>query len=440
MKFVSIIFGSRRAFFFFSAVAIAGAAAQESCNEDDHHPENGGFFFVGVGGESDTTNLDSAHGQKLPNATWAPGYYPYGQPVVCDSEQDRYCRAPCDTEPGCEQYLSTHTCSVLLFCPPEGMTDLQAVYQLPDFAAVDSCDFSNADELGIMNGPGTEGDDGCWAYTFELDHELTKYFFASKEGCEQGQRLAVEVNDFDMTADSCITIGLTTPRIRNCDCNLQIKPSTLGEPCRTAFSDSCNDSLLIEGDCCEQGNCLSIYESYDHPEGKAKEDERQSNCDDSMPGLCYNEDGAGTDTNMMGSANCCTQVCTGCGIIDSATAQWKECTSLDAEAGTASCGFLSRYAQEAHQCDYSLCKEGDHWHMDGDAYKTAFLGETKEDAKDPEQAEPSSGDTPLQPSVPEPSVDNVPDEPSASEPSSATFLDGANVFVALLLMSLVADV
>lgn len=50
------------------------------------------------------------------------------------------------------------------------MTDLQAIYQLPDFDAVDSCDFSKADELGIMNGPGTEGDDGCWAYTFELDH------------------------------------------------------------------------------------------------------------------------------------------------------------------------------------------------------------------------------------------------------------------------------
>ena len=150
---------------------------------------------------------------------------------------------------------------------------------------------------------------------------MTHYFFASKEGCEQGQKLAVEVSDFDMTADSCITIGLTTPRIRNCDCNLQvcknqwpyyfasimdtslsnstysikIKPtSTLGEPCRTAFSDSCNNSLLIEGDCCKQGNCLSIYESYDHPEGKAKEDERQSNCNDLMPGLCYNEDGAGT--------------------------------------------------------------------------------------------------------------------------------------------------
>mmetsp|Transcript_37263 Transcript_37263/g.89212 ORF Transcript_37263/g.89212 Transcript_37263/m.89212 type:complete len:80 (+) Transcript_37263:65-304(+) len=79
--------------------------------------------------------------------------------------------------------------------------------------------------------------------------------------------------------------------------------------------------------------------------------------------------------------------------------------------------------------------------MDGDAYKTAFLGETEEDVKDPEQAEPSSGDTPLQPSVPEPSVDNIPDEPSASDPSSAIFLDGANVFVAfLLMMSLVADV
>lgn len=52
---------------------LSAICINSQCNEEDHHPENGGYFYVGVAGESDTTNLDSAHGQKLPNATWAPG-------------------------------------------------------------------------------------------------------------------------------------------------------------------------------------------------------------------------------------------------------------------------------------------------------------------------------------------------------------------------------
>ena len=48
-----------------------GVASQ--CNIDEHHPENGGYFFSGAAGLSDATNLDSAHLQKLPNSTWAPG-------------------------------------------------------------------------------------------------------------------------------------------------------------------------------------------------------------------------------------------------------------------------------------------------------------------------------------------------------------------------------
>lgn len=54
-----------------AAVFVTEAAGQ--CNEDDHHPENGGYFFVGAAGLSSDVNLDSAHGQKLPNNTWAIG-------------------------------------------------------------------------------------------------------------------------------------------------------------------------------------------------------------------------------------------------------------------------------------------------------------------------------------------------------------------------------
>eukprot|EP00980_Cylindrotheca_fusiformis_P018998 scaffold6369_cov99-Cylindrotheca_fusiformis.AAC.2 len=55
-------------FLSFSLLAV-GASAE--CNTDDHHPENGGYFYVGVAGLSTDENLDSAHGQRLPNNTWA---------------------------------------------------------------------------------------------------------------------------------------------------------------------------------------------------------------------------------------------------------------------------------------------------------------------------------------------------------------------------------
>jgi len=76
------------------------------CNEADHHPKNGGYFFVGVAGESDTTDLDSAHGEKLPDATWAAGYYPFGESKMCTGP---YCEDKCKTAPGCPVFLSSHT-------------------------------------------------------------------------------------------------------------------------------------------------------------------------------------------------------------------------------------------------------------------------------------------------------------------------------------------
>lgn len=353
------------------ATLLTGATAQ--CNENDHHPKNGGFFLTGAAGLSNTTDLDSSHGEKRPDNTWAPGiYYPYGEKKVCDPEVDgRGCRAPCDTEPGCEQFYSTHTCSILHFCPLPENPETEVIYELPDFQATDSCDFSNAIVLGEMNGANSDSN-GCFKYAFEEDHELREYYFASKEGCADGQKLAAKVQDFSMTADQCIAIGLNTPRIRNCDCRLEKKLSTLGEPCRTAFSDSCQDSLIATDECCEAGTCLSIYEDYNHPEGKAKEDERKSLCNDDMPGLCYNEDGMGTDTNEMGSTNCCSMTCSQCGIQTAYGALWKECDAMNPDDSTASCGFLSRYSEAPFKCDFSLCAEGDHWHTEGPVFKRAF--------------------------------------------------------------------
>ncbi len=238
---------------------------------------------------------------------------------------------------------------------------------MKDYESTESCDFSEAVEVGEM---GTHPEDDCFEYAFEEDHELTEYYFASEEGCANGQKVAVKIQDFTMTASQCAAIGLTTSRIRNCDCRLEKKPSTLGEPCRTAFSDSCQDAVL-EGACCETGTCISKYEDFNHPEGYKKEMDRREQCDNLVPGLCYNVDGVGTDVNGMGSKECCKHKCTSCGTEMSARALWKPCTALDADGKTGTCGFLGRYDQTPYECDFSKCEENDYWYTEGTPFKYA---------------------------------------------------------------------
>ena len=292
--------------------------------------------------------------------------YPYGQNAVGG-------RPPCDEEPGCPSFLSSHTCSILRFCPPEGAVpaDSQIVYLMKDEDSMNACNFDTATEIGRT----LEAEslvDGCVEYVFEEDHETTNYFFSSPDGCATGQKLAVSIEDFAPTAAQCKEIGNNTPRIRNCDCRLEKKPSVLGEPCRTAFSDQCEAMTVKKDNCCGEGTCLSRLEDINDPIGQQAELERQAQCDDSIPGLCYNEDGAGTDTNREGSTNCCTRTCTECGIEDNPFAKWKPCTSGNAGDSTANCGFLSRYDADAFVCDFSKCAEGDHWHPSGSAYNQFF--------------------------------------------------------------------
>ena len=106
-------------------------------------------------------------------------YYPYGQSTVCDPEQDPNCREPCDTEPGCEQYYSTHTCSILHFCPAADATSTEALYELPDFEATKTCDFSSAIVLGEMNGAQSDSD-GCFQYVFDAKKYSLSSWSSSK--------------------------------------------------------------------------------------------------------------------------------------------------------------------------------------------------------------------------------------------------------------------
>jgi len=365
-----------------AAILLIGAASaqtKDSCIPGRHFNDEDGYFISGVAGLSTEVALDTDHGQKAPNSTWATGLtYPAGENVQCDPETDRGCRGACGVAPGCPQYYSTHTCSLLQFCNAPGNMEGQDIYQLPSQAALDACDFSGATMVGNtatsdqrrrdlkQNNRKLQagGSSLCYEFPFEVDHELTEYFFSSMEGCSAGQKVAVQVNDFDETADACSRIGETTSRLQNCDCRLQKKPSTLGEPCRTEFSDRCFEIMQTDrpdDGCCDRGDCISTVQDFNHPDGNKQELDRRELCDDAVPGLCYNEDGLGTDTNRLGSTNCCTRTCTECGTALSARVLWNPCENLDGTV--AECGRLSRYDASPFQCDFSLCGDDDTWNV-----------------------------------------------------------------------------
>jgi len=363
-------------------IGAASVAAQtkDSCIPGRHFNDEDGYFISGIAGLSTAVSLDTDHGQKAPNSTWTSGLtYPAGEYNLCDPETDgRGCGGTCAVAPGCRQYYSTHTCSLLQFCNAAGNMEGQDIYQLPSQEALDSCDFSGATLVGntatsdqrnreLTHSANRNLQMGqlCYEFAFEVDHELAVYYFASMEGCSSGQKVAVNVNDYDETADACYRIGETTSRLQDCDCRLQKKPSTLGEPCRTEFSDRCFEIMQTDrpdDGCCERGDCMSSLQDFTHPDGNKAETDRRAECDDAVPGLCYNEDGLGTDTNRLGSTNCCTRTCTECGIALASFAKWQSCENLDGTV--AECGRLSRYDRSPFQCDFSLCGADDAWNTD----------------------------------------------------------------------------
>ena len=126
------------------------ASAAKTCNIDDHHPAasigndggsggpgNDGFYIEGIAGVIHNER-DLTSGKRADNGTWAPGYYPHGELKLCTG---MFCSEEARTV-GTNQYVISHTCARLRFeyAADSGST----VYELPDQAALDACDFANA--------------------------------------------------------------------------------------------------------------------------------------------------------------------------------------------------------------------------------------------------------------------------------------------------------
>jgi len=297
----------------------------------------------------------------VPQGTWS---YPHGEMGS---------RGP--------NYMSHYTCGKLTFCNPEdGPEDdaeaggrklvnqfsEQDVWKLASKDHFDSCDFAGAELIGTTSATScveVEKDD--------LTMEGEKSYYASKENCEAGQKLATMVADWESTSNQCAAIALHIPgsdRIRGCDCNFEKKPfsANYASLCAKAYQEACLE-VLMPGDCCDTETCMSKLETFDTPEGKEHELSRREDCNDDIPGNCYNMNGVASDLSADGSTECCSQTCSSCGSELATGAVFETCTSNIPGNMTATCGRLSRYSFEDYICDFSKCPSDTQWGSKGES-------------------------------------------------------------------------
>jgi len=125
-------------------------------------------------------------------------------------------------------------------------TSGSTVYEMPDLHSFINCDFTKAYLWGAAD-KGTPHFD----YVIKDDHSKKVYYFASKNHCAHGQKVAVEVvDDYANNALQCKNMGAGSSRIQHCDCNHQLKGSTLIDPCHTAFANACLADTPSDTSCC----------------------------------------------------------------------------------------------------------------------------------------------------------------------------------------------
>jgi hypothetical protein len=226
--------------FFMSAACCAGSAPHPmgGCSEASHHPENGGYYIEGVAGVNND-DRSPVNGRRSDNSTWAPNtYYPHAEMKICTG---MFCSQVAATV-GTAQYIYAHTCGLLRFSYDAPST----VYEMADLDHFETCNFTGATLWGAAN-----AGDPSFDYVIEMDHEKTYYYFASDPGCSTGQKVAVEVgDDYATNSAQCTSMGLGSSRIQNCDCNHQLRPTTLIEPCFTGFLTGCLSDMPDDLSCC----------------------------------------------------------------------------------------------------------------------------------------------------------------------------------------------
>ena len=189
-----------------------------------------------------TPGCDSclSNGKLEVSSTWALNQsYPTGQNVICEGP---FCSETCKTE-GCPSYLSAATCAKLRFTYAGDTT----VFKMKDQEAFASCDFADATLLSAASATET-------TFDYDIDEDValdTVLYFASQAECADNVKVAVKVEtDYHQNFAQCYAMGVGSPRIKHCDCYHSLKPTSLVDPCFTAFVMGCVDDMPDDLSCC----------------------------------------------------------------------------------------------------------------------------------------------------------------------------------------------
>ena len=88
-------------------------------------------------------------------------------------------------------------------------------------------------------------------YMIESTHAQSIYYFASMNGCSNGQKVAVNVvGSYAGNSAQCRGMGVGSSQIRHCDCDHHLRPTTLIDPCLTGFAEGCLSDMPTDTSCC----------------------------------------------------------------------------------------------------------------------------------------------------------------------------------------------
>jgi hypothetical protein len=124
------------------------------------------------------------------------------------------------------------------------------VFLMPNNDTFQACDFSTATQL--TDGGTLPSGDSFIDYVFE-DNSLDRaFYFASQNGCEEGQKIAVKVVDLYATEyEQAKKDGARSDRIRHCDCDHAIMTTPMStEAAHAGFVDGCKSEMPEDLSCC----------------------------------------------------------------------------------------------------------------------------------------------------------------------------------------------
>ena len=189
-----------------------------TCHVDTHHPENGGYYVAGING-LDNSAERSANGMRAADMMWAKGMdYHHGQLAACEGI---FCPTP---NPPVPQYIFAHTARTSASStPPTPARRFGSCPTRPRSTRATS-------RTPSSRAPPTPGR-RTYEYKIEGDHVIGDVlYFASKEGCTEGQKAAVQIGeDYTATYGQCYDMGASfgaDPALR-----LRLPPPAVDEHC-----------------------------------------------------------------------------------------------------------------------------------------------------------------------------------------------------------------